>query len=472
VYEFTLAFRHLDLDNDATLRSLAKVLPSAHWLTRNGEVHVTVAVDASDPVEAAFSVEAMVRQVAPTAQASHVVEDLVAIPDIAARVGVDREAVRLWVNGTRGPGSFPPPRGVVGDRLKIWDWPTVNQWLSHRNGKVVDSNRLLTAREAALVDSALCALPEGTAAGVAITPHRVVGVLTDYTGVVLARLERKIPSPGTPRQAVLEVVELLSELHAAVDGVDSKPRATVLGIHVGGHVDQHGKIVLAPRYQDGKDWKATDLRALLEREIKLPTVVLNDANALALYERYFGVGLETRNFVVVLLNVGVGAGIVVNGQLLTGWQGAAGEVGHLVVALGGFNCTCGNDDCLECVAGIANLVRAIDDVTGQDISRLDEALKMAEHDDAAQEKLRSAGEALGRASSMVLNLINPSHLVLYAPRTLLEATGKSAIFMQEMKSALERHSFSTTKECKVVLRARDEESGAIGAAIGALRAHG
>jgi hypothetical protein len=83
--------------------------------------------------------------------------------------------------------------------------------------------------------------------------------------------------------------------------------------------------------------------------------------------------------------------------------------------------------------------------------------------------LRSAGEAFGRAASMVLNLINPSHLVLYASEGLLD---DESPFMQEVNGALHKYSFSTTSQCEVVSRAWREESAAVGAAVGALLAKG
>jgi predicted NBD/HSP70 family sugar kinase len=283
--------------------------------------------------------------------------------------------VRLWVKGTRGPGGFPPPRAVLGERMKIWDWSIVDDWLRNRLGRVLDENRLLSPAEVARVNRTLAPLPEGVAAGVSVTPERVFAVLTDHTGEVFGKASRLIPSPGRPEQAAEAVAKLLSDSNLGSSKAAAPPR--LLGVHLGGHVDQHGAIVLTPRYQAGRDWTRIDFRSLLERATGLPTVVQNDANALALYECYFGTGREARTFVVVLLDVGVGAGVVVDGQLLTGWQGAAGEIGHLVVALGGYECACGNVDCLECVAGMANIVRSIGEATGQKLSQLDDALELA-----------------------------------------------------------------------------------------------
>jgi predicted NBD/HSP70 family sugar kinase len=464
-YEFTLAFRHLDFD-DETLEQLDRVMPKADWTKREGQVQADVSgVDALDAVDAALRTEKAVRTVVPAARATHVVEDFVAIPDIAERVGVDREAVRHWVKGTRGAGSFPRPRSVVGDRVKIWDWPSVNEWLG-RQGRGVGRNTLFSSRDVARVNHALAALPAERAIGVEIAPERVFGVVTDDTGRVYDDGSKDIPRPGTPEQAVEQVAALLQEFRAE----HAQVPPAFLGVHVGGHVDHQGKVVLAPRYQRGAGWKDTDLSRLLESATNLPTVVQNDANALALYERYLGVGQDARTFVVVLLRVGVGAGIVSDGELVTGSDGAAGEIGHLVVARG-FQCTCGNDDCLECVVGVENLIRAVGEATQKSVASLEEALKLAEDTDEAQDKVAGAGEALGRAMSMVLNLFNPSNLVLYAPSVLLRETGKSR-FMVEMTNARTRYSFSTNKRCKIVPRPQeaDDQRSAIGAALGALRA--
>jgi predicted NBD/HSP70 family sugar kinase len=474
-YDFTLAFRHVDLNSDELVTQLAEGVPQVvQWLITDGEVRASVLVDASDPVQAALGVVSAVRRVAPSSSATHVVEDLVAIPDIAERVGVSREAVRHWVNGTRGRGFFPRPTGIVGDKVKIWRWAVVNDWLRQNVG-LGDNNSLLSTREVALVNQALTqeVLPEGLAVGVGITPDRIVGILTDHTGRTFAKRERPMPSPGTPQQAVAEVVGLLNDLRAQPDAVrrDAASNLRVLGVHVGGHVNQRkGQVVFAPRHQEGLHWAEVDLARSLERATSVPTLVQNDANALALYERYFGLGRTVRTFVVVLLNRGIGAGIIIDGQLFHGWQGAAGEIGHLVVGRGGFECTCGNSDCLECVAGTANLVQAVGERTRREVPDLPALADLAEHEDQAQEILRCAGEALGRATSMVLNLVNPSHLVLYGPEELVsEGSRKAAnIFMGEVRRSLEQFSFSNAKSCAMVPKTLKEKRVTIGAAVGAL----
>lgn len=106
-------------------------------------------------------------------------------------------------------------------------------------------------------------------------------------------------------------------------------------------------------------WAALDVAGALGSRIGLPVYVGNDANLGALAEATFGAGRQVQNLIYVMLSAGVGAGIVLDGQLYEGDTGTAGELGHVVVDPGGSLCRCGNRGCLETVAGVAALTRAL-----------------------------------------------------------------------------------------------------------------
>ena len=83
------------------------------------------------------------------------------------------------------------------------------------------------------------------------------------------------------------------------------------------------------------------LVATLKQQLDIPVFLTNDANASALGEMYFGTAKGLKNFIVVTLGTGIGSGIVVNGQLLYGSRGFAGELGHTTIKEGGRSCACG-----------------------------------------------------------------------------------------------------------------------------------
>ena len=96
-----------------------------------------------------------------------------------------------------------------------------------------------------------------------------------------------------------------------------------------------------------KNWINSPIRQVMEQEFHIPTEVLNDANAAALGEAWIGAAKGKKDVVVVTIGTGVGGGILMNGKILLGASGFAGELGHIPVQYEGEMCTCGNRGCLE-----------------------------------------------------------------------------------------------------------------------------
>ena len=98
-------------------------------------------------------------------------------------------------------------------------------------------------------------------------------------------------------------------------------------------------------------WRDVPLRDALFKRFGIPVGVLNDCRTATLGELLFGHGRAVRTFALFALGTGVGGGVVIDGRLRLGPLGAAGELGHQTIAPGGPRCGCGNDGCLETVAG-------------------------------------------------------------------------------------------------------------------------
>lgn len=150
-YQLNLVFEGIDLDDDDLVERLAE-LPSVEWRSQGLRAFALATVDAVDGLAAVQTVLADIQAKAPGAIPVSADEDFVAISDIATRVGVSREAVRLWANGSR-QSNFPSPRGVVGDATKIWAWSDVNEWL-RANVDLGDPYLFLSTLEAAQVTEA------------------------------------------------------------------------------------------------------------------------------------------------------------------------------------------------------------------------------------------------------------------------------------------------------------------------------
>ena len=180
-------------------------------------------------------------------------------------------------------------------------------------------------------------------------------------------------------------------------------------------------------------WKGiVPLAAMFKEKVGLPVAMTNDANAAALGEMTYGVARGMKNFIMITLGTGVGSGIVVNGQLVYGHDGFAGELGHVCVdrSSGARLCGCGRRGCLEtyCSAtGVARTTREvlaisaepsllrelpIEKITSKDV--YDAAVK---GDKLALEIFQRTGEILGRAITDFIVFSSPEVIVLFGGLT-------------------------------------------------------
>src|SRR5690554_3446554 len=162
------------------------------------------------------------------------------------------------------------------------------------------------------------------------------GVVTDLDGTVLERGEVEVD--GTMGQAAVDAVYVL------LDDLLDRAQAPVIGIGIGspGIVDLEGVVRSAPNL----GWHDVPLQQLVIDRFHLPAQVANDANTAAIGESSFG--RASSDMMLIRVGRGVGAGIVVGGQIVNGSGFAAGEIGHVVVGTdGGAECACGKFGCLE-----------------------------------------------------------------------------------------------------------------------------
>ena len=189
-------------------------------------------------------------------------------------------------------------------------------------------------------------------AGVDIGGTNTVLGLVDRTGRVLA--EKSLYTTDYPEindfveALVLTINELLS----------GRAGYKLLGIGIGApNANYHkGTIELAPNLA----WKGiVPLADLIRKRINVQVIVTNDANAAAMGEMIFGGAKKMKDFIVLTLGTGLGSGIVINGQVVYGHTGFAGELGHTTVVPGGRACGCGRRGCYETYASASGLVRTV-----------------------------------------------------------------------------------------------------------------
>ena len=187
-------------------------------------------------------------------------------------------------------------------------------------------------------------------AGVDIGGTNTVFGLVTLSGEIIA--EGRLKTSKYPK--VSDFVTALSDGLTDLSSQKGKLKIKSIGIGAPNANFHKGTIELAPNLA----WKGiVPLAELLRKKTKLPVVMTNDANAAALGEMIFGSAKFIRDFIILTLGTGLGSGIVINGEVVYGHTGFAGELGHSIVVPGGRDCGCGRQGCLETYASATGLVR-------------------------------------------------------------------------------------------------------------------
>ncbi|MBS1985769.1 MAG: ROK family protein, partial [Bdellovibrionales bacterium] len=163
--------------------------------------------------------------------------------------------------------------------------------------------------------------------------------------------EANVPSAGFPNPSVLfrKIAESIQEL-AGSQKIQS------IGVGVAGDIDSERGIV---RISPNLGWKRLPLKSHLQKYFRCPITVDNDANAAAWGIYHSQAPKHARHVIVMTLGTGVGGGIIIDGKLLRGATGSAGEVGHMNIEENGPLCNCGNRGCLETYVGGPHLVKKV-----------------------------------------------------------------------------------------------------------------
>ena len=217
------------------------------------------------------------------------------------------------------------------------------------------------------------------------------------------------------------VAELLARLAASAVAAARTQGLTIAAtcVAVPGLVDQGtGTVARAPNL----DWTGVPLRRLLAGRVPSglgPVQVENEANVAALGELWFGDGAGLGDYVHISGEVGIGAGIVVAGELFRGAHGHAGELGHTTMEAGGAACGCGGRGCLELFAGQEAILRraGLDPAASTSTGRADGPVgaladRLAAGDRRALDALEVAGHSLGLATASLVKLVDPDTVVL------------------------------------------------------------
>jgi predicted NBD/HSP70 family sugar kinase len=248
----------------------------------------------------------------------------------------------------------------------------------------------------------------GRLVGVAIAETHLRVELFDLALRPLAHELRPLPLRGTSE------AELVERVASAVTAVDGEAGALGVGVSLPGHVAGDAEVPLFAAAEPALD---APLHDRLAQRLGMPVAVDNPLKAAALAELWFGPGAEARHLVSVTVGTGVGAGVVLHGEVLRGASDSAGEWGHTTLVLDGEACRCGTRGCVEAYVGARAVLRRwaaaggpppADELAG--IAALAQAVR--DGDPAAARVVAETGRYLGAGLANLVNMLNPDTVVL------------------------------------------------------------
>ena len=251
------------------------------------------------------------------------------------------------------------------------------------------------------------------------------------------RVLHKVSIPAVytagPEHIASDITNIISSIRSRV-GVSS---LRGVGIGVPGFIDMEKGVVVGSANLPG--FEGFPVRDAIQQKLGTTIVLENDANAAALGEMWIGAGRDVKDLILITLGTGIGGGIVVDGRVLHGHLGMAGEIGHMTVYPEGNPCGCGNCGCLEkhasatAVVAMARMMGLGDRLTSEEVYQL-----AAGGDDKAKAVFVAMGQALGTALATLVNVFNfPLYLLSggmlpawdqFAPTMLAECRRRSFVF--------------------------------------------
>jgi predicted NBD/HSP70 family sugar kinase/biotin operon repressor len=274
----------------------------------------------------------------------------------------------------------------------------------------------------------------GLVLGIDFGHEHVHVAIADLSRTILAERVREVDVDRSAKRALEVAVELADEVVTAAD-VDGD-RILGAGVALSGPID-----VAAGTVHAGKilpSWAHVKPVEELAARLGLHVHLDNDATLGALAEVTLGAGVGAREAIYLMVSGGVGAGLIIGGELYRGSGGTAGELGHVLVDETGPICRCGNRGCLEMMAGGNAILALLKPSHGDDLT-IDEVMALCEQGDSgARRAIADAGRVLGRSVAAIVNAFNPE-LVIVGGR--VSAAGD--VLLDPMREAVNRYAIES-----------------------------
>ncbi|MBF9018191.1 MULTISPECIES: ROK family transcriptional regulator [unclassified Oceanispirochaeta] len=252
----------------------------------------------------------------------------------------------------------------------------------------------------------------------------VIGGLFDISGNLLYSEELFHGESGLNKYEILDHLLLLVKNITKTCQLNIE---SILGIGIAGPgpisqqnigISETGETSELPPYR----WGEYNIKSVMEQNLNLPVYLENNCNISALGERWYGAGRGFDNFVIYTVGIGIGAGVVLNGEMQSGQKDVFSEVGHITVDLNGPECSCGNKGCLEIYGGFRSLVDSyykemgygLNEITdNQYVRNIESIFKKADEGDLiCQELIRKQAEILSIGAVTLANMYSPERIII------------------------------------------------------------
>lgn len=261
------------------------------------------------------------------------------------------------------------------------------------------------------------------AIGIDVGGTKIAAGLVNWDGEILQRYTTYAHSEKEP-EFVIEAIVQAYEAIIAAGGV-APIEIEAVGLGFPGNTNGPAGIVLV--CSNLPAWDHVPLRDIVAERIGIPVLLDNDTNLCAVGEHRYGAGRGARHMCYVTFSTGYGIGIIIDGRLYVGHTGTAGELGHVVIDVGGPPCTCGKDGCVMAYAsgiglsrmayeklesGADTLLRRMVPTDGRRFTGEQIAEAAQQGDEVAREILQTAGTYAGVGMSMIIQILNPELIVI------------------------------------------------------------
>jgi glucokinase len=305
---------------------------------------------------------------------------------------------------------------------------------------------------------------------------KTLAAIVDRDGKIHNRVKARTPVKRGPEPAIETIAHCVEQaMHSS--GI---PRARIacVGLGLPGPIDpEAGVVKVAPNL----GWVNVPVKKLLEKRLKMPVYLENDANAGTLGEARFGAGIGKEYVVGIFIGTGIGGGLICGGELYHGFGKVAGEVGHMILKTNGPKCGCGNNGCWEALASrlaiVRDLTQAINRGAKTVLTKMMSRKKLQrirsslladafhQGDKLTVKVIRRSALYSGAGVASLLNLLNPEMIILGGG--VVEALG--AQYVDLVAKAAKKQTFAVTFQgVKIVPAKLKDDAVLLGAACVAM----